>query len=184
MDAPNELIQTRKQNYPSVNRTPESMELTANEEKFIAELQKDPTNITRAARLAFPDAKDASQKGWQILQKDKVWRKYQKAMKVWNKILDVPKLLKNLNDSLNAMKLVSVEDTGTAGKNGQTVYVEREVPDHQARNTARAQALNILGILDKNKLLGSDENGAPIQMIVMGKVILKDGTPLEIKVGD
>ena len=172
-----------KQAYPAKIRDPLSLELSANESKFIAELQKDPTNITRAARLAFPDHKDPSQKGWQMLENDRVYRAYAKAMKVWNKILNVPKLLKNLDESLNAMKLVSVEDTGNTNEKGGPVYVEREVPDHQARNVARAQALNILGILDKNKLLGKDEDGAPVQILVMGQVTI-GGKPLEIKVGD
>ena len=170
-----------KQNYPA---TQEVFEISFNERKFIQELQKDPTNLTRAARLAFPDAKNHSQKAWQVLEKENVWKAYQKAMRVWNKILDVPKLLKNLNESLNAMKLVSVEAVGEFHDNGKQVYQEREVPDHQARNVARAQALNILGILDKNKLLDQDGAGAAVQMVVMGKVILANGQPLEIKVGD
>ena len=165
---------TRKQNYPAKIRNSESLELSANESKFISELQKDPTSITRAARLAFPDHKDPSQKGWQMLENERVYRAYSKAMKVWNKILNVPKILKNLDESLNAMRQI-VHD-------GQIVS---EVPDHQARNVARAQALNILGILDKNKLLDRDGvDGAPVQIVVMGQVYLASGKPLEVKVGD
>ena len=167
-----------KQNYPNKDR----YELSANEIKFIAEIQKDPTNHSRAARLAFPDCSDPSQKAWKILEKPKVWKAYCQALKVWNKILNVPKLLKNLDESLNATKLVSVEDTGNTSEDGNKIYIEREVPDHQARNVARSQALNILGMLDRNKLLGQDEAGAPVQILVMGQVTI-GGKPLEIKSG-
>ena len=165
-------------NYPAKRDA-----LSESEETFIREVTTNPTNIARAARLAFPNCTDASDKAWHILQKPNVLKAYKRSLRVWNKILDVPKLLKNLDESLNAMKLVSVEDTGTVGKNGQAVYVEREVPDHQARNVARAQALNILGILDKNKMLERDESGQPVQILVMGQVTI-GGKPLELKVGD
>jgi hypothetical protein len=122
--------------------------LSPEEDYFVRLMVENPTRKhAEAGRLAFPDHDDPAQKAWQVLQKPKVMKKWLDSMKVWNRVLSVPKLLKNLEESLNATKII------LKGDGSEIVW-----PDHMARNKAREQAFEILGILERNKILQLDQS--------------------------
>lgn len=122
--------------------------LSPEEEYFVKLMVENPTQPhTQAARSAWPECSDPGQKGWQVMQKPKVMTRWMASMKIWNCVLSVPRLLKNLEASLNAMKLI-IKNDGT----------EIEWPDHAARNKAREQAFEILGILERSKILDQSQH--------------------------
>jgi hypothetical protein len=115
-------------------------ELNQNEEKFVKELKKDPSNITAAAKIAFPRHNDPAQKGYQVLQKPKVYEAFAKYCRAWSKAIPDEVLIQKHKELLSANKITII--------NGEAV----ESPD----NAARIHALRIA--YELKKFIKSPEN--------------------------
>ena len=93
-----------KNNFYDDGRDPD--ELSMHEEKFLACIKKDPSNLSAASRIAFPHTKDPYQKAHHTMAKPKIYLAWAKYTKLWSKTIPDSELISKHKELLNAEKIV------------------------------------------------------------------------------